>query len=543
MVQPAQVFDLAVGAPARQVAGAIHALARRERIGHEALGGERRAVQVAAREARAGQVQLAGHARRLRLQRVVEHVEPEVVDRRADRHRGRFGVEPARPEAHVDRGLGGAVEVVQARAEARQEAVLGIGAQRLAAAHHVAQAGAAVRRRVFEEGVQHRGHEVHHADALGVDGARQVGGVAMAAGFGHHQPRAFQQRPEQLPDGHVEAERGLLQHAVLRVEPVGLLHPGQPVDDAAMLDQHALGTAGGARGVDHVGGMMRRGQLGRRLAGMRGERGGIAFALFAVLVGVAGLVERHPRRLRRRQALQQMRLAQHDRHARVVEQVGEPLGGMFRVERQVGCAGLERAEQGHHHRQRALGEYADHAVGAGAERAQPMREAVGATVEFGIAERGRAGGDGDRLGRARHLLREARMQGVVRKRRVGIVPFAQEACAGGLVEQAEPVHRLGGARHGILDQAEQALLVLAQFVLAVERGMAVEIDAHALVVHRGHRGRDRQVGRRAGRQRMRGEARRAGERGPSKKVMLTCGPYRRWPSAGRPSSRLSSVLR
>ncbi len=50
-----------------------------ERIGHEALGRQLRPVQIAARQTRAAEVQLAGHADRHRLQAPVEHVGPRVV--------------------------------------------------------------------------------------------------------------------------------------------------------------------------------------------------------------------------------------------------------------------------------------------------------------------------------------------------------------------------------------------------------------------------------------------------------------------------------
>ncbi len=174
LVDAAEVFERAVGQVARQVAAAVHALARRGRegIGHEALGAQRGAVQVAAREPDAGDVEFARHAGRGRLAGLVEHVETGVGDRLADgdhggdrggdRVRGRAGLgrRPA-PGRHVDRGLGRAIEVVQGHSRQRlREARHQRGGQRLAAAHHLAQRRQRAGRPRLQEGVEHRGHEV-----------------------------------------------------------------------------------------------------------------------------------------------------------------------------------------------------------------------------------------------------------------------------------------------------------------------------------------------------------------------------------------------
>ena len=84
----AEEVEHAVLTPARQVAGAVHPAARRpERIGHEPLGRQPRTPQIAPRQARARNIKLARHTRRNRLQPTVEHVDPRVPDRPADRNR------------------------------------------------------------------------------------------------------------------------------------------------------------------------------------------------------------------------------------------------------------------------------------------------------------------------------------------------------------------------------------------------------------------------------------------------------------------------
>ena len=83
------------GRPAGQVAGAVHPLPRpAERAGGEPLRGQRRPVQVAAGQPRSGDVQLPGHPGRDRAQPLVQHVDPGVGQRGADRRAA-----PARPAA------------------------------------------------------------------------------------------------------------------------------------------------------------------------------------------------------------------------------------------------------------------------------------------------------------------------------------------------------------------------------------------------------------------------------------------------------------
>src|SRR3546814_10022873 len=62
MVQPSQVIENAVFAPAREIAGAVEPLAGLERAGDEFLCRERRIIQIAAGQPVAADAQLAGDA-------------------------------------------------------------------------------------------------------------------------------------------------------------------------------------------------------------------------------------------------------------------------------------------------------------------------------------------------------------------------------------------------------------------------------------------------------------------------------------------------
>src|SRR5262245_40639547 len=86
VVSPAEELERAIGQHSREIAGAIEAFATAERIGDETLRRERRPIVVPAREADATDVELADDPRRLRFQRIVEHVRPHVGDRPPDRY-------------------------------------------------------------------------------------------------------------------------------------------------------------------------------------------------------------------------------------------------------------------------------------------------------------------------------------------------------------------------------------------------------------------------------------------------------------------------
>ena len=124
---------------------------------------------------------------------------------------------------------------------------------------------------------------------------------------------------------------------------------------------------------------------------------------------------------------------------RVLQHEAQPLGGVGRVERHVGAAGLEHGEQRGDHLGRALQGDADARLGADAEGAQPVRQTVGAAVQVAVGEPDarRAGGrrvdQGDRLGGARDLrLDETVEQGgdlVARGRQRAAVGVEEELLA------------------------------------------------------------------------------------------------------------------
>ncbi len=411
-VDPPQVVDGAVGQVARQVAGAVQARAARrpaghagERVGHEALGGERRPSKIAAADLDAADQQLAGDALRHRVPGRVEQPQPGVRHRAADRHQAPRTVRFRRPAGDVHRRLGRAVQVVQRRPDRRRVLLHQLVGQRLAARHHPPQARQAPRARSgpvgqrVDEGGEHRRHEVQGGDRLGGDGVPQVGRIAVGAGLRHHQAGAGEQRPEQLPDRNVEAPRRLLQHPVVARQAVALLHPQQAVDDAAVGVHRPLGPPGRTRGVDHVRQVVRRRQ-GRQVA--------LGAAPPAVVV--------QPERAQlRRQRLAQARgepaLGQQHVGAAVGQHEAQALGRVARIERQVGAARLEDGDQADRGGDRPFGADRRHRLRPHAPAPQLPRHLVGGAVERAEAEAvaGRVG-HGDRLRAAPRLLFDQRVQ-------------------------------------------------------------------------------------------------------------------------------------
>ncbi len=144
VVGPARVLQPTVRRPACQVARAVHALAGpAEGVGHEPPGRQPRPAQVPARQARPGDVQLAGHARWYEPQPRVQDIGAQVGDGVPDGAGGGACPVLGQGEARdMDRRLCDAVHVDQ---HGRFPRVPGepLGDPRevecLAAEHHVSQ--------------------------------------------------------------------------------------------------------------------------------------------------------------------------------------------------------------------------------------------------------------------------------------------------------------------------------------------------------------------------------------------------------------------
>jgi hypothetical protein len=321
----------------------------------------------------------------------VEDVRVDAAQRAADRHavdRGVLG-RGQRPRGRGDRRLGRAIGVDQRGARAqRLPGGERVGRHRLATDEHQAQAGRqheVAGGELGDEVGPERGGQHDHGELAGVAGVEEVGDRGVHVLAAQDQGGAGGERAEDLLVRDVERRRGELQQAVARLERLLGAHGRHVAGKRAVLDQHALGGARGAGGVDDVG------QIAWP-AGREVER-----------VVEAGVARRRAGReheaIGGREALGHAGRGEHHGDLRVVEHEAQPVIGVRRIERQERAAGVQHGDQRDDEIARALEADTDDDVGPHAVAAQLRGEPAGAAIELAVRERLVAVHDGDRVGR------------------------------------------------------------------------------------------------------------------------------------------------
>ncbi|EHM24983.1 hypothetical protein SPW_6618 [Streptomyces sp. W007] len=321
----------AVGAQPGEVAGAVHAAAGRAAGGGgEAFGGLSRAAQVALGQSVAREVELAGHSCGQRDQAPAEYQGAGVPQRCADvRSLDVRRVEGA--GGGPDGGLGRSVQIDEFRAVG-DEPPSEVGGEGLAPgegeepAHRV---GLGV-----QECPPQGGGGLHDGGAGGVDESGEESGVADLFPVGEDHGAAGDQRQEQFEDGDVEADGGDREEPFATAESQGVGHAEQEVDDGGPGDDHALGAAGGARGVDDV----------RRRPAVRGpgrERFGVGGRAHR-----RGIVQEERGARVRVEGAGSGAVGDQERRCGVGQQDPDPLGREVGVDGEVGGPGPGDGEQG-----------------------------------------------------------------------------------------------------------------------------------------------------------------------------------------------------
>ncbi len=224
-----------------------------------------RAIEIAARQTGAADVELAGNADRHGLQPIVEHVDARVRDGPADRHARSPLSGLALPERRGDRRFGRPVAVVQIGIEAGEEALDELDGQRFGARRHAPQTRARARVLV-EERAQQRRDEADSGDAsLGDERCR----MRRFAASHHDHGCADAEGLEELPHRVVERERRGLQQPIARGHPEVVVAPVQVVAHRAVGHDDALGPARRARGVNDISGVAGRDTARRRARALR----------------------------------------------------------------------------------------------------------------------------------------------------------------------------------------------------------------------------------------------------------------------------------
>ncbi len=418
LVHAPQELQLPRLQPPRPVPGPVHPPAGDppERVGDEPLRGQLRLPQVAPRQLRPADAQLPGHSHRRGLPVRVQHVRGPPSHRPTDRDRG--GPHAGAAGGHLEqrRGhhrFGRPVAVDQRHGPARDllPRAHRRGLERLAADDHQPQARLQPGHRgaVAHELAPVRGRQVHRRHPEGADALRQLRG-GPDLGVAHDHRRARHQRRQEVFQRLVEGERGEGQHPVRGRVPVRARDRPEVGRGGPVRDQHSLGEAGGAGGVDEVGRGVREGE--------RGERRERSLVVPVRLQGEdAGPAGGEPPL--------QAGLRQHQGRAGVPQHVRQALGRRAGIEGEVDAPGPEDREQGGHHLGRVLGQHRDHGLRPDAVGEQPTGEPAARAVQLAEGERPAGGDQRGRLGRALRLRPEDLVHARTGGLRRGRVPLLQ----------------------------------------------------------------------------------------------------------------------
>ncbi|BCK58649.1 hypothetical protein NWFMUON74_64210 [Nocardia wallacei] len=334
----------------------------------------------------------------------------------------------------MHRGLGDAVHVDQSR---HRITVAGnpIGEaaqlQRLTAEDHVAQrqrpqlgvrvVGLLLREFGGSQLIERRRGLVEHRDPFAAQQFQELLRRTRGVVVDHHQGAAEQQRTPQLP--HREVEGVGVEHRphVAGTETELAIGIGEQPHHVPVLDRDALGAAGRSGGVDDVGDVL-RGQ--RRDPVGVGDR---ALARVDHVRDVHAEVVHQDARQPRRQLDIDTAVDDHARGRGIREHVGDAVGRVVRIDRDVTRAGLDHREQRDDEIGRARQQHGDQRLGARAVLDQPARQLIRALVQRGVGDPVVTEGDGDPVGVRGHGGVEQ-----VRQRRGAIVETpALPVCSGG----------------------------------------------------------------------------------------------------------------
>ncbi len=263
---------------------------------------------------------------------------------------------------------------------------------------------------------------LHHRWAQPRDLGRQALAVAGRLRGADQDLGADGQGQEELKGGDVEADRGHGQQPVAGREPWRLDHRGQECGQRPVRHEDALGPAGAARGVDQVGGIHSREHRERRGRARAGQR----LLLVEPERGHRPTDHRGPRGV-----------ADDQPGAAVGEHQLQPCRREAGVERQVGGAAAQNAEQPDEQPLGALQAEPDDVAAADAEPGQARRQGGVSRLQLAVAQTDLAAAHRRRLRRRRRLAGEG--LGQQRRRRKGRTPtpVRQQPVALGRAQQGQ----------------------------------------------------------------------------------------------------------
>ncbi len=285
--------------------------------------------------------------------------------------------------------------------------------------------------------------------------------------------------PQQAVPGGVEAQRGGQRGAQPAVRPLGLAECLAPVDgqqacDRTVAHHDALGAAGGAGGVDHIGGARRLDPDARGIGGLPGpvalgdvQDHGTGRCRGSAATGGCGETGGGRETQRRRglggsggrggpggsrEVVDHLRqrpagTREHRRRTRIGQHPGDPLPGILGIQRQERRTRLQHRELTHHRLHRTRHSQRHHILGTHTTTHQPMRQTIRPNLQLRITQPGLPEHQSRLLRRLRHLRRERHRD---ERRFGGQRPVAVEEfgalALGQQVGAADPLVGAGGHR-------------------------------------------------------------------------------------------------
>ena len=217
----------------------------------------------------------------------------------------------------------------------------------------------------------------------------------------HPDAGAGGERRPHVGDRGVEARRCDHRGPVRRSQPGPVAPPGDDVGQGAVLDHHALGAAGRTRGVDDV----------REVAGIHRHGRGA----FEALVKSVERDDRQPGR----DPVRPLRTGHRQQGAGVLAHVGEAVGGVLRVEREVGRPGAQDGQLGGDQIRSARQAGGDHRLRPGAAALELGGQDVGPGAQPGVGQLAAVPAHGRRLRRPAGPVRHGLVHGPLEGRPPG----------------------------------------------------------------------------------------------------------------------------
>eukprot|EP00659_Diplonema_papillatum_P016987 gene16986-biopygen17156 len=367
-----QVLDTAVGQHPAEVTGLVQAQAgcgiRQKTFGRQLI-----AVEITPRHAGTADVQLPDYAARHRFAAGVQHIQLQVGNAHANRaHAHPLCIRRLQGTVgHMHGGFGDAIHVDQPRTGVGHPGVPRLENPRFqgfTAEDHLAQRVQLLAAALCRDQLAERARRLVENTDAGF--AQQCVTLVRRAAdqLRHHQQLpAMHQRAPDLPHGEVEGKRVEQRPGVIGVELEPMLGGAEQSRDVAVFDHHALGQAGGAGGVDHIG------KAGRADCNVGVDDGLVLQAVEVdrrdVAHQVAGVV-----------------LHQHRQRRAVFQGVGDTVQRVGRIDRHITRPSLENPQQANDHFQPAFDTDRHPVIGADAMLEQAMRNLVGALVQLAVAQ-------------------------------------------------------------------------------------------------------------------------------------------------------------